>query len=220
MKKKQVLSRKRLALRRFVTAAVLMVLINHFFLLGSIFPRQCILEQEERQGVLHTSVVTRNWAPEIHKTLLVYLTENENTTFLGSTVLTFYGWMDGSGIALDCSEKAPLYAGYFSVNRDDSRVWYFFGRVDDPDIRTVAVSLCAEEYDSESHAYFDREVRCLTTEDFLEKDGQRYFLLQDGGEWDTKNDGSPRPVTIGCDGNGNEVTRMEIEQWRSTVFLR
>ena len=40
MKKKQVLNRKRLALRRLVTAAVLMVLINHFFLLGSIFPRQ------------------------------------------------------------------------------------------------------------------------------------------------------------------------------------
>ena len=218
MKKKQVLNRKRLALRRLVTAAVLMVLINHFFLLGSIFPRQCIWNLEERKGVRHTSVVARDWTPEIHKTHLVYLTENEETTLFGSTYLSLYGWFEGFSVALDCSEEAPLYAGRSYMSRDDGKVWYFFGRVDDPAIETVTVSLCAEEYDSESHAYTGREVRRLTTAELTEKDGRRYFLLRDSGEWDNDIGSSPRPVAIGYDSDGNEVARMDIEQGNASYF--
>ena len=218
MKKKQVLNRKRLALRRLVTAAVLMVLINHFFLLGSIFPRQCIWNLEEREGARHTSVVTRDWAPEIHKTHLVYLTENDETTLFGSAYLTVYGWMAGFSVALDCSEEAPLYAGRSYMGRDDRNVWYFFGRVDDPAIETVEISLRSQEWNEAAQAPLYREIRCLTTEDFLEKEGRRYFLLRDSGEWDYDTCSSPWPVAIGYDSAGNEVARVDIEQGISSYF--
>lgn len=218
MKKKQVLNRKRLALRRLVTAAVLMVLINHFFLLGLIFPRQCIWQLEEREGARHTSVVTRDWAPEIHKTHLVYLTENDETTLFGSTYLSLYGWFAGFSVALDCSEEAPLYAGRSYMGRDDGEVWYFFGRVDDPAIETVEVSLRSEEWNETTRTPSYREIRRLVAEDFLEKDGRRYFLLRDSGEWDSGFGSSPRPVAIGYDGAGGEVARVEIEQGISSYF--
>lgn len=218
MKKKQVLNRKRLALRRLVTAAVLMVLINHFFLLGSIFPRQCIWNLEEREGARHTFVVTRDWAPEIHKTHLVYLTENDETTLFGSAYLTVYGWMAGFSVALDCSEEAPLYAGRSYMGRDDGNVWYFFGRVDDPAVETVEVSLRSEEWNEAAQAPLYREIRCLTTEDFLEKEGRRYFLLRDSGEWDNETCSSPQPAAIGYDRFGNEVARVDIEQGISSYF--
>ena len=218
MKKKQVLNRKRLALRRLVTAAVLMVLINHFFLLGSIFPRQCIWNLEERKGVRHTSVVTRDWAPEIHKTHLVYLTENDDTTLFGSAYLTVYGWMAGFSVALDCSEEAPLYAGRSYMGRDDRNVWYFFGRVDDPAIETVEISLRSQEWNEAAQAPLYREIRRLATENFLEKDGRRYFLLRDSGEWDYDTCSSPWPVAIGYDRFGNEVARVDIEQGISSYF--
>ena len=218
MKKKQVLNRKRLALRRLVAAAVLMVLINHFFLLGLIFPRQCIWKMEERQGARHTSVVTRDWAPEIHKTHLVYLTENDETTLFGSTYLSLYGWFAGFSVALDCSEEAPLYAGRSYLSRDDGKVWYFFGRVDDPAIETVEVSLRSEEWNETTRTPSYREIRRLVAEDFLEKDGRRYFLLRDSGEWDSGFGSSPRPVAIGYDSAGGEVARVEIEQGISSYF--
>ena len=218
MKKKQVLNRKRLALRRLVTAAVLMVLINHFFLLGSIFPRQCIWNLEERKGVRHTSVLTRVWAPEIHQTHLVYLTENDETTLFGSAYLTVYGWMAGFSVALDCSEEAPLYAGRSYMGRDDGNVWYFFGRVDDPAVETVEVSLRSEEWNETTRTPSYREIRRLTTEDFLEKDGRRYFLLRDDGEWDNETCSSPQPAAIGYDRFGTEVARVDIEQGLSSYF--
>ena len=201
MKKKQVLNRKRLALRRLVTAAVLMVLINHFFLLGSIFPRQCIWNLEERKGVRHTSVVARDWTPEIHK-----------------TYLSLYGWFEGFSVALDCSEEAPLYAGRSYMGRDDGNVWYFFGRVDDPAVETVEVSLRSEEWNETTRTPSYREIRRLTTEDFLEKDGRRYFLLRDDGEWDNETCSSPQPAAIGYDRFGNEVARVDIEQGISSYF--
>ena len=218
MKKKQVLNRKRLALRRLVTAAVLMVLINHFFLLGSIFPRQCIWNLEERKGVRHTSVVARDWTPEIHKTHLVYLTENEETTLFGSTYLSLYGWFEGFSVALDCSEEAPLYAGRSYMGRDDRNVWYFFGRVDDPAIETVEISLRSQEWNEAAQAPLYREIRCLTAEDFRGKGGRRYFLLRDSGEWDNETCSSPQPAAIGYDRFGNEVARVDIEQGNASYF--
>ena len=211
-------SRKRVALRRIAIAAAVIFCVNFFMHIGLLLPIQAIRQLEEREGARHTSVVTRDWAPEIHKTHLVYLTENDETTLFGSTYLSIYGWFAGFSVALDCTEEAPLYAGRSYMSRDDGKVWYFFGRVDDPAIETVTVSLCAEEYDSESHAYTGREVRRLTTAELTEKDGRRYFLLRDSGEWDNDIGSSPRPVAIGYDSDGNEVARMDIEQGNASYF--
>lgn len=211
-------SRKRTALRRIAIAAAAVFCVNFFMHIGLLLPIQAIWQLEEREGARHTSVVTRDWAPEIHKTHLVYLTENDDTTLFGSAYLTVCGWMAGFSVALDCSEEAPLYAGRSYMGRDDGEVWYFFGRVDDPAIETVEVSLRSEEWNETTRTPSYREIRRLVAEDFLEKDGRRYFLLRDSGEWDSGFGSSPRPVAIGYDGAGGEVARLEIEQGISSYF--
>ncbi len=211
-------SRKRTALRRIAIAAAAVFCVNFFMHIGLLLPIQAIWQLEEREGARHTSVVTRDWAPEIHKTHLVYLTENDETTLFGSAYLTVYGWMAGFSVALDCSEEAPLYAGRSYMGRDDGNVWYFFGRVDDPAIETVEVSLRSEEWNETTRTPSYREIRRLTTEDFLEKDGRRYFLLRDDGEWDNETCSSPQPAAIGYDRFGNEVARVDIEQGISSYF--
>ena len=211
-------SRKRVALRRIAIAAVVIFCVNFFMHIGLLLPIQSIWQLEEREGARHTSVVTRDWAPEVHRTHLVYLTENDDTTLFGSTYLTIYGWMAGFSVALDCTEEALLYAGRSYMSRDDGEVWYFFGRVDDPAIETVAVSLQSEDWDEETQIFIRREVRSLTTAELLEKDGRRYFLLRDGGEWDSDTCSSPRPVVIGYDSAGSEVARVDIEQGNASYF--
>ncbi len=211
-------SRKRAALRYMAIAVVAISCVNFFMHIGLLLPVQAIWQLEERAGAKHTSVVTRDWAPEIHRTHLVYLTENENTTLFGSTYLTVYGWMAAFGVALDCTEGAPLYAGRSFMSRDDGKVWYFFGRVDDPVIETVEISIRTNEYDSQSHAYVGDEVRRITNVELLEKDGRRYFLVRDSGEWDNDAHSVPRPVVIGCDGQGKEVVSLDISEGNSSSF--
>ena len=211
-------SRKRVALRRIAIAAAVIFCVNFFMHIGLLLPIQAIWQLEEREGARHTSVVTRDWAPEVHRAHLVYLTENDDTTLFGSTYLTIYGWMAGFSVALDCTEEAPLYAGRSYMSRDDGKVWYFFGRVDDPAIETVAVSLQSEDWDEETQIFIRREVRSLTTAELLEKDGRRYFLLRDGGELDSDTCSSPRPVVIGYDSAGSEVARVDIEQGNASYF--
>ena len=211
-------SRKRTALRRIAIAVAAVFCVNFFMHIGLLLPIQAIWQLEEREGARHTSVVTRDWAPEIHKTHLVYLTENDDTTLFGSAYLTVCGWMAGFSVALDCSEEAPLYAGRFYLSRDDGKVWYFFGRVDDPAIETVEVSLRSEEWNETTQTPSYREIRRLVAENFLEKDGRRYFLLRDSGEWDSGFGSSPRPVAIGYDGARGEVARVDIEQGISANF--
>ena len=211
-------SRKRTALRRIAIAAAAVFCVNFFMHIGLLLPIQAIWQLEEREGARHTSVVARDWAPEIHKTHLVYLTENDDTTLFGSAYLTVCGWMAGFSVALDCSEEAPLYAGRFYMGREDRNIWYFFGRVDDPAIETVEVSLRSEEWSETTRTPFYLEIRRLTAENFLEKDGRRYFLLRDSGEWDRGFGSSPQPVAIGYDSAGGEVARVDIEQGISAFF--
>ena len=115
-------SRKRTALRRTAIAAAVIFCVNFFMHIGLLLPIQAIWQLEEREGARHTPVVTRDWAPEIHKTHLVYLMENDETTLFGSTYLSVYGWFAGFSVALDCSEEAPLYAGRSYMSRDDGRI--------------------------------------------------------------------------------------------------
>ena len=211
-------SRKRVALRRIAIAAVVIFCVNFFMHIGLLLPIQSIWQLEEREGARHTSVVTRDWAPEVHRAHLVYLTENDDTSLFGSTYLSIYGWMAGFSVALDCTGEAPLYAGRSYMSRDDGKVWYFFGRVDAPAIETVTVSLQSEDWDAEAQTFNRREVRSLTTAELLEKDGRRYFLLRDGGEWDSDTCSSPRPVVIGYDSAGSEVARVDIEQGNASYF--
>ena len=88
-KEKCLSSRRRRTLRRVLIAAAAVLLANRIFLIGLLFPIQALRHIEERTGTGRTAVVCREWVPEIYKTGLVYLTENENVTMLSAVRLSF-----------------------------------------------------------------------------------------------------------------------------------
>jgi hypothetical protein len=204
------------ALRRIAVMAIALFMINFFMHLGLLLPRQAIREVEERKGTGRTGTVERVWVPEIHKTHLVYLSQNENVTMLSTAYLTHLGWMPGFGNALDCSGGEPLYAGFTLMNRKERSAMLFFGRVDDPQIAQIEIVVYAEEYDERSYAVNGREVRRFSDVEMLEQSGRRYFLVKDGGEWDFARDFSPRPHVAAYNAAGEELLFMEITDWNSS----
>ena len=211
--KKTVLpSRRRRALKRTAIALALLFCINYIMHIGLLLPRQAVHQIEERNATGWTQVVAREWTPEIHKTHLAYLSQNENATLFSSTYLTFYGWRVGFGVALDCTEEAPAHAGFSTMYRNDEQAWYFFGRVDDSAVQRVELSLCREEADAMSHPVLGAEVRRITDLELIEQSGRRYFWVKDGGEWDTDRYNRLRPILLGFDESGSEILRMEIKE--------
>ena len=205
-------TRRRVALRRIAIMAAVLFVINFFMHIGMLLPRQAIHEVEERNGTGWTRTVDRMWVPEIHTFHLAYLTQSENVTLFSSAYLTVLGWMPAFSNALDCSEEAPIHAGQSAMSRDEGEVWFFFGRVDDPEIERVELSLCAEEYDDRSYAQTGREVRRITDVELLEQSGRRYFLVKDGREWDYDRDNQPRPLVLGYNAAGEEIFCLDIQE--------
>ncbi len=220
MKKEKLVSRRRRALRMAVRAAVILFLVNHFLLTGLLFPFQALRRHEERQGTGRTAVVRRDRAPEVHWSHLIYLTENENVTMLSGAYLTFLGWTDAFGMAVDCSKKdAPLYGGWWSMSREEEpSLFYVFGRVDGPDIARLEVRVLYEDWrDGEP---IPREAFSWASgrEDWMEKDGRYYFLFR---RYPVDWGGYPSGfsvIAIGYNGEGNEIVRRELDQGASSSF--
>ena len=82
----------------------------------------------------------------------------------------------------------------------------------------IRVGFLAGGFCQRNQRFIRREVGRLTTAEFLKKDGRRYFLLRDGGEWDSDTCSSPRPVVIGYDSAGSEAARVDIEQGNASYF--
>lgn len=214
MKKTNMPSRRRRGLRRLLIAAAAVFLVNRIFLIGLLFPIQAIRQGEERQGTGRTAVICRDWTPEIYKTGLVYLTENENVTMLSGARLTLYGWMDNFGVPLDCSEEAPVHGGWLSMaRRQGGSLFYVFGRVDDPDIDLLQITV--RHNDPRQPGGFEWG---LEREDLIEKDGQFYFLVKKYPvDWRAYPSGFTAAV-LGSDKEGNILAQMELDQGASTSF--
>ena len=96
-KREKLYVRRRWVLRRFAIFLLVLLAVNHFMQIGFLLPIQGIRQVEERQGAPHGRVLARDWAPEIHRTHLVYLTAAEDAVTLADTYLSLYGWMGGFG---------------------------------------------------------------------------------------------------------------------------
>lgn len=214
-------SRKRWVARRFVVFLLALLAVNHFMQLGFLLPIQAIRQVEERQGAPHGAVLDRLWTPEVHRTHLVYLTACEEAVTIADTYLTLYGWMGGFGWSLDCTTDEPLYAGEMTMNRhgQEETVCCYYGRVDDPAIETVAVSVRGQVYDEAAQTARWEEAARLTAgpEDFLEWEGQRHFLLSHViTDWSY--DSSRYAWVVGYDAAGNVVTEFEIQEGTHSYF--
>lgn len=211
MKKTKLSSRRRVALRRVLIAAILYTIVTHIISLGFLLPIQAVRETEERWGIGHTAVIARKWSPNEHKTNLVYLTGNENATFLTYTYLTIYGWFPTYGIALDCTRGQPLYANWAQslAHEDGIDIRYYFGRVDDPDICRLEIISEYETFDNETVQRHERARFTVPEDAWITKNGRRYFLVKSPvQEWPYE--GAAYPVVIGYDAEGNELARLDI----------
>lgn len=219
MKKQRQFSRRRQALRYAFRAVITLLLVNHFLLIGLLFPIQAIRQNEERGGTGRTAVVLRDWAPEMHWSRLIYLTESENVTMLSGAYLTFLGWTGGFGVPLDCSEDAPVYGGHWSMSRKEGQsLYYAFGRIDDPDIASLNVEAQYEDWTTGAGIRRTAFVWRSLREDWAEKDGRYYFLFQRYPiDWSIY-PSSIDLIAIGYDADGNEIVRTELDQGAFSHF--
>lgn len=221
MRRKKLPTRRRRALRRLVLAAAVLLLSNHLLGVGLLLPVQAVRQVEERQGAPHGAVLDRLWTPEIHRTHLVYLTASEKAVTIADTYLSVYGWIGGFGWSLDCTTGEPLYAGEMTMYRDEREgtVCCYYGRVDDPTIETVTISVRGELYDETTKTAYWEEAARLTAEpeDFLERKGYRCFLLSHIiTDWPY--DSGRHAWVTGYDAAGNVVAEFEIQEGTHSYF--
>ena len=200
-------------------AAVLLLLANHVFRMGFLLPLQGIRDIEERQGAPHGETLARLWTPEVHATHLVYLRGSEDAVTIADTYLTVYGWMGGFGWTLDCTEDAPLYAGEMTMRQDDQTetVCCYYGRVDDPEIARVEISVRGAYYAETGELWEEAANLPVEGEDFVQRDEGRYFLVEDiRQEWPY--DSSGRAWIIAYDEDGNVMEEFQIDQGTHSYF--
>ena len=215
-KKGRLSSRRKRSLRRVLIAAAAVLLVNRIFLIGLLFPIQAIRHFEERQGTGRTAVVCRDWAPEIHGSHLLYLTENENVLMLSGTYLTVYGWMDAFGVAADCTPPAPIHGGWWSMAREGrTNLVYAFCRLEDPEIVRLEV---LAEYEDGSSGQLVRQSAFRWDREWVCGEEDRHVLFRKRGvDWSAY----PSPLyltAIGYDIAGNEIARVELDQGASSNF--
>ena len=220
-KKTPLYSRRRSALRSLAAAAAAVLVVNWLFHIGNLLPICSIRLQEELQGVSgHTQVIERMAVPQIHATHLLYLTGNDSATVLSGTYLTYLGWMDAFGIALDCTPDAPFFWGGMSMSREDHEsVYVCFGRVDDPAVDRMEILVQYEVWDPQSRTARRQTAFSLTAgeAEWVEKDGRRYFLLS-CAPFSWLYDSSFYAVAQALDAQGNVIAQQEIEEHSWCVF--
>lgn len=208
-KEKRLSSRRRRTLRRVLIAAVTLFLVNRIFLVGLLFPIQAVRRCEERENTGRTNLVCREWTPEIYKTGLVYLTENEKVTMLSAVRLSLYGWIEVYGVPLDCTEEGPIHGGWWTLYRkEEPSQFYVFGRIDDPDIDRLNI-LWTIEGDGDSDMWVVSD-----SGEWMERDGRRYFLCSFGN---ANAAAYKLPLVVGCDEAGKEIARIGLEHGVVTV---
>ena len=219
-KRERLYSRPRMVLRRLGIFLIALTAVNHLMQLGFLLPVQAIRQVEERQGAPHGATLARLWTPEIHKTHLVYLRGSQDAVTIADTYLTIYGWMGGFGWTLDCTEEAPLYAGEMTMYRDGGAhgtVCCYYGRVDDPDIARVEISVRGAYYTDGGEQWEEAANLPVEGEDFLQRDEGRYFLVEDiRADWPY--DSGRRAWVIAYDDAGDVVEEFQIEEGTHSYF--
>lgn len=203
-RKKKLPTRRRRALRCAGAALVLLLLVQNLLHTALLLPIQAVRLKEAQTGVRGTRVVHRQWEPGTYNgTGLFYLTANEEAVMLCDTVLTFRGWLPVYGALLDCGEDAPLHAAQRFLYKVDhphdggerqlrGTHYFFYGRVDDPDIETVEITL------PEGSGLGEEPLAAP----LFQKNGHRYFLLYrwaPGEEWPPQETG--RAAGKDCEGS-------------------
>ena len=211
-----------MVLRRLAWFLLILLAANHVMHIGYLLPLQGIRDVEERLGAPHGETLSRLWTPEIYKTQLVYLRGSEEAVTIADTHLSLFGWVSGFGWALDGTREVAVHAGEMTMYRDGGAhgtVCCYYGRVDDPEIVRVEISVRGAYYDEVRGTETWEEAVSLPVgpEDFIVREEGRYFLVEDiRPDWPY--DSSRQAWLVGYDGAGNAVTEFRIEEGTHSYF--
>ena len=175
-------TRRKIVRNRIIAALVMLLFTNQILHTGYLLPRQVLWEYEEKLGAGHLRVIDSRWEPAVAKThgsCLVYLAGNEYVTVLNGMYFSFAaGWTLQSARTLLCDTGESLYVkeDFFTCGGADGesqkRIFYLFGRVDDPDIQRL-------EFEIRSGSDL-ANVSYLTSirDDWMTEEEYTYFLVR------------------------------------------
>lgn len=175
-------TRKQRALRRLMLLLLVLAVVSWLFPAVNLTPRQAIRRGEERAGARSTAVVTWQRVPDANRGLLACLTANDSGVVLGFTRVSLLGWEVFQGMELPCDGDEPVYAQRHILSyagEEIQSVDGFFGRVDDPAILRLEVSLRTPvAWDENGRPARWEELGCIPFEEdtWHTLDGHRYFL--------------------------------------------
>jgi len=219
-KRTPVRTRKQLALRRLTILLILLVVVSWLFPILNLTPRQAVWRYEERAGLRDTSVVMRQLQKGHPRMLTAYLTANEDGMMLGLTRLTVFGWEPLVGAALPCEGIEPAYVQQHMISYQDRQSrseYYFFGRVDDPAVESLEISMRrVSVWGKDGRPAEWEELASLFDAEniWYEKGGKRYFLMNMKPELEGKP--NVESFLLGYDRNGELLHEIPIQRKSGT----
>lgn len=180
MTAKKMPTRRRRALRR--TGAALLLLALTVLLNGwRLGPQLALRESEDLWGTGKTAIVrTFGRLPIGSRRGTVYLTANENAAILSELRFSLLsGWSVKAGCVLDCSdEKSRVHTALWTLNDGEESFGYFFGRVDDAEIREVSFLYGHQNADGKLTILpMNGDPPVSKRADWMKWEGHDYFVL-------------------------------------------
>lgn len=162
-------SRRQKAFRRLGILMILLV-IGSVTGLYQVLPSMAVRDMEVSYGIAPTNTIERVYNPDISKTTLYYLQENDDV--LMWTSVKYYpflgGWQRMFAAVVELDESAPLQVSYEAISSDEKTTVYAFGQVK----QAGEVVLQARDWD-------DDTVLCefvVPETDYITYEGQTYFI--------------------------------------------
>ncbi|WP_409968328.1 hypothetical protein RFF05_17740 [Bengtsoniella intestinalis] len=162
-------SRRQKAFRRLGILMILVV-IGSVTGLYQVLPSMAVRDMEVSYGIAPTDTIARVYKPDIDRTTLYYLQENDDV--LMWTSVKFYpflgGWQRMFAAIVELDETAPLQVSYESIASDDESTVYAFGQVN----QEGTVVLQARDWEDDSVlAEF-----VVPETDYITYQGNTYFI--------------------------------------------
>lgn len=215
-RKKRLPTRRGRAAGCALAALALLLVVQNLLHTGLLLPIQAIRLREGQDGIRGTRVVLRQWEPDLYRTSLFYLKANERALVLSSCHLTARGWQPMYSALLDCTVDGPLHAGEQAVILDageeaENRYYgthlFVYGRVDDPAIESLEIQLRVPPEEAGGEDAGGGYLSLAAP--ILQRDGQRYFLLDH--RLSSPGNLAREDRIVGRDAAGNTVAVLQIE---------
>lgn len=217
-------TRKHKAIRRTLIFLAVMMVTSTLHLYG-FFPTSSLRLAEENYNCGRTDIIRRIYRPtKAEWNKVTYLSANEHAVILNrSRFSPVYGWLASESAAIDCSKSQEAAYGYAWMygNKEEGEetpktfLVRSFGRVDDPAVETIRMSLRSiVGYDeaAQQNIYKEEHVQQSVRSEWMEQDGHTYFLMESKrAEWTAES--GFYPFLVALDAEGKVICEYDVNDW-------